>query len=269
MLTHDETALLPTVIYDEIIKARDNKAVGRSLAVYVRKSEGDSVSVVRAANWPAAMVVGEGSEVLISGSTYTKTAYTYDKIGYRVAITNEMIEDANWPMVQLAAKWAGEKMAIKESQDIINVITGNAGTKLGRARLWNTTTSGIFNDIATAMRLIEQKDYGANTLVLSPRLYAELRKQDQFRHANLAGTDKTLRTGEVGDVYGLRVIVSNQLASGTMICLDDNATLFFERRPLTARETADSVRDLAGMVLTQRYKSAVIAPSGIVVYTGI
>jgi len=260
-LTSAEAALIAEVIYDEIIEKKETEAVGRKIFPVVKMNSGDSVKIVKEGAWPAAVEVAEGAEVPILQPDYTEETKTYKKIGYRVQITHEMVEDARWDLVRRQAHKAGEQIALKETLDIIEEAKANAGIHFRITGAWGGANADEIGDIAEMIGKIRAANYVPDILVCNPVDYGKLAGLDEFVHKEKGGD---ISKYEVGTILGLKVIATPQISEGHVLILDyDQAGALFLREDLRAERYVEEVRDLEGQVFFERYVPAVLAPSAI------
>jgi HK97 family phage major capsid protein len=268
VLTRDEFELLPDVVYDEIIEEALPKRIGRSICDYQRVTEGDQIRVIKEGTWPGVAKVAEGAEIPLSGVTYDQITVTFDKYGYRFGFTREMLEDADFPLMRRWSRKVGQKMGLKETAVILSGLVDNAGFKEGGGgAIWSG--SRPVNDILKWKRKLEENDRNPDALVLSPRLFQLLLQTDEVRHAEKFGSRDPITKQLVPNIYGLDVYVTSMLPSGTGLILEKDASILFERRPITVERNTKPEQDTEEIVVTQRYAHAVVAPSGILVFSGV
>jgi N4-gp56 family major capsid protein len=94
-------------------------------------------------------------------------------------------------------------------------------TTAGRPKrlLWATAqtnlTAGDVLDLGVITEaqdvLMEEQGYNADVLVIQPKQFADLKRNPQFIDASKAGDNSVLRTGQVGNFFGLNVYRSQNL----------------------------------------------------------
>lgn len=70
--------------------------------------------------------------------------------------------------------------------------------------------------------LMEEQGYSADVLVIQPKQFADLKRNPQFIDASKAGDNSVLRTGQVGNFFGLNVYRSQNLP--LLKCASDGLT---------------------------------------------
>lgn len=266
-LTSEEYELIPDVVFDEIIGQALPARIGRLVCDYSRQTEGNYIMVTKEGNWPNAAKVAEGSEIYISGVTYAESEVRYDKYGYRYGFTREILEDARFDILRRWSRKVGQRMGLKETAVIMTGLVTNAGFKVGAGgSIWSGSLP--VDHIAQWKRQMEEKNRTPDTLVLAPRLFQLLLLTDEVRHAEKYGRREPIAEQRVPDLYGLDIYVSTMLASGTGLILEKNASVLFERRPITLERNPVPEKDIEEYVVTQRYAHSVLEPSGVLVLSG-
>ncbi len=260
-----EPELIKQNLFATIKEASIRVAVGRQITQLIPYT-GQGVSGVL--EWNLAdkdsltvRKVAEGGIVPLDVEAYTKITLTAEKYGARVGITREMIEDANWPLIERNLKEIGRQMSYKEDEIIFDsfadATTGfplnadhditSAGTELG------------ISDITNGMKEIEEQDYHPDTMVLHPTQVNELRQIDTFVEANKVGDRRVFERGWVGRIFGIDSVFSTKLAADTVYIIDKmEAGVLGLRRPLTVEKWSDPLKDLENAVVTQRMVARVV-----------
>ena len=79
-----------------------------------------------------------------------------------------------------------------------------------------------------------------------------------------------MATGNLGTILGMKIYVSLYAHIGKILLLNtDNYALFGERRPLRTEQDKDILHQAHLIVMTQRYGTAVVNPSGASLITGL
>lgn len=265
--TTAEQALIAEVVYEQILEYKEDVDVSRRIFPVEYRDEGDSIKLVKEAQWDDAVEVPEGSEIEIIKPDYKEWTESYKKVGYRTQITHEMITDARWDLVRRAARKAGQKIGLKMSIDVLREAWGTAGvhqyTVSGR---WGGANADEIGDISNSIGLLMSKNYMGDLMVVHPKDYARLAAMDEFIHKEKGGDIKKF---EVGTILNVDVITTNQMSENNFLMLDSqSAGILFIREDLRQETYTDVPRDVEGQVFWIRYREATIEPSAIVYATG-
>lgn len=208
-------------------------------------------------------LVAEGAEIPLDAESYTKKSITPQKYGVRIGITNRMIEDSNWDLIERNLREAGRRMGLKEDELIFTEMqdTTNGFPSVTGHNITSAGTELAIADIVGAMKVIEQQDYVPKIMVMNPEQTSELRQLDTFVEADKVGDRRVFERGWVGRIFGLDTIITSQLAASKVLVLDSNeAGGLIIRRPLTVEKFKDSVRDLTQASITTRMAPVVFRP---------
>jgi len=266
--TDNYSYLVPEVIAERIYESAFPKLVARQLLELVtfkgttytlQKGVEDSIQ---------ATVISEGTAPPISEERFTEETVTPEKLGTRIEITQEAIEDARIDLLPRQIRLAGEALAKLENQRILNVITANGTSYSGSAPI---TLDQILDMITT----IDAQGWEADTIVMHPYQYRELMKTDDWKdandhyQANSSYVEQMLR-GQKGRLWGmLDVLVTTTISAGTVIVIDRKvAGIIAQNRAITAKRYEDTIRDTSGYLVTERLKAKIIWSNAIVVGSG-
>jgi len=263
------TLLIPQRIYDTILEEADKALIPRSEAGWVFTGfEGSSVILNKTtANSMDVRVVGEGAEIPIDEVAYTTTTLTPLKYGVSIRITREMLEDAQWNLLEHNLKYAGKRFAENETNLILTALDGAANTQAGGAAV-------TIADITRAILYLRDADYAPTTLFIGNEVYHDLMNIDTFVEADKSGSTEMLRNGYVGRIYGLNVInFSTNAAPSTTyskyayVTDKNNAYAIAEKRPISVERFELPQYDQSAAAVTQRIKVSAIQTSAICAIT--
>lgn len=249
--------LIPRKIYDKLISEVEKNLIPRSeCALYVGPAgcPGSSLDVdLETPNTMSIRKVAEGGEVPLDANEYTSTNLKPEKWGVSIRITQEMVEDAKWPLLSRQIRVAGKRFAENETEQILTVLNGCSNSVSGGS-------SATLANIARAVQYLDDHDYNATSLWVGNEFLYDLRLIDTFVEADKSGTTETLRQGVVGTVYGMKVFrfSTNAAPSSTYskygFVLDkDEAYGMVEKRPVSLAKFKMETFDMQGAVLTQRF----------------
>jgi hypothetical protein len=233
------------------------------------KTDSYSVRVVKGETGSYAEDVAEGSKVPIDTQVYSKTDITIKKIGTRPLITNELIEDSLFDIVQLELSKAGARMENKLNRDILVELCSDQGvtaTDPANAHL-------EVSDLATSRSAIEAYNYIPDTLILHPSAEGYLLQDSNLVYASYAGQNSTLTTGKIPKILGLTphtlsITTGNAgynwdgtdgATHWNALVMDSKACAYLAmRRDLTVEEYDDPIHDIMGIACTMRYGTEVV-----------
>jgi len=180
-----------------------------------------------------AAVVGEGGSISYTTEGYDSITVSPYKIVAASKITWEMVKRGMISMITAEAARVGKALARKVDSDILTAITaictsGNSN----RVATGGATTRVSYNDLIDSRTKIEGYEVGgfkATHLILHADDYAALMKDTDFKEAlvrapvisgNTPGS-ATLGVFAQIEYFGpQKIIISNQIASGTSIFVD-------------------------------------------------
>lgn len=233
------------------------------------KTDSYSVRVVKGETGSYADEVAEGSKVPIDTQVYSKEDISVSKIGTRPLITNELIEDSLFDIVQLELKKAGARMENKLNRDCMLEVL----TDLGITEVDPGGSHIAVTDLAKARADMESVNYIPDVLITHPSAEGYLLQDSNLVYASYAGTPSTLNTGKIPTILGLTPHTSTITTGSTSkywdgtdganhynaVILDSKASTYLAmRRDLTVEEYDDPIHDILGIAATMRYGVATI-----------
>lgn len=257
-----ESELIKQQLVSTIKDASQKKTVGRQLVQVIPLREGSTLDWNKAdKDTLIVRKIAEGANSRLTHETYTKIQSTPEKYGGTIKITQEMIEDSNFELIERQLRQAGREMATTEDTIIFNSWSDAVtGFRQNGDHLISTqgTELGII-DITNGMQQIEEQDYVPNVYVINPKQVNELRQIDTFVEADKVGDRRTFTNGFVGQIFGINAIKSTILSADTAYIVDTNdAGMLVIRRPLTISKFNDPIQDLVGAAFTQRMSARVV-----------
>lgn len=277
----DAKLLLPEIIDEQIITKIEEERVGRGL-VDVVGIDSDSISWLEETGFNA-HIVPEGAEVPIEHATWEKFFVSVLKIGVRPVLTQEMIDDARWPVMRRNLDQAVKAVAKKEDEMIMDALNagvpndspisagvGGVGTVVGNHRISigaeaanNALTTRA---LAKAFTILRKENYKPNTILCNPTQMYELMIMEEFIGVNSQAymtlpdfVRDSMVNGTIGKFYGADVVVSENQPAGQILVFDRSVyAVLMERKPLSIDEYTDVIRQLQGVVLTTRVMPAVV-----------
>lgn len=246
--------LIPRKILPTLIEESNKFLIPRELAaMYIGPGQipGSSVEINREVeNLMDVRLVAEGAEVPLDQTEYNNLNVTPLKYGVAIRITREMLEDANFNLLDHNVRVAGRRFAENENSLVITNALDNAA---------NTVSGGAAITIANITRAIqhlEDADKAATDFVVGFEVLNDLRNIDTFVEFQKVGNTDMLQRGFTGTIYGMNVIRVSTNAGATTTSayvLDRNyAYVIVEKRPVSVENFDLPTYDQQGAVLTQR-----------------
>lgn len=285
--------LIPEVINENILTVAEEARIARSLCQQV-SIDTDSMTWLKERGFEAVQIA-EGSEIPARKGTYEKFTLVVGKTGVRPHITNEMVEDSRWDVIRRNLDMATLAMARLEDRITMNAMiqgvpngsamaagVGGIGEIISNhyIQMGDTPTEGTlaWKSVALGIALLRMEQYAPDTLLIHPYQMVDLMTgEGDFIGANErayltlpASVTSAMQNGTVGSIGGMRVVVSANMTPGFALMFDSSQfAVFVERRPLTVDNYTDILRDMQGIVLTQRYTAASInRDAGVLLYGG-
>jgi len=273
-----QSNLLQEEVYKTISEGAEPWKVFRDILPII-KTDSYSVRVVKGETGTYAVDVAEGAKVPIDTQVYTKEDISISKIGTRPVITNELIEDGLFDIVQLELSKAGARMENKLNRDcLVEILTD---TTAGTSDVDPNGTHIEVTDVAKARADVGANNYIPDVLVMHPAAEGYLLQDSNLVYASYAGQKNTLTSGKLPNFMGLKPYVCTVTTGTTAhvwgstdaannysaMILDSKAhTYLAMRRDLTVEEYDDPIHDIMGIACTMRFGVATIqAGSGVLI----
>ena len=246
--------LIPRKILPTLIEESSKHLIPRELAaLYIGPEQipGSSIEINREVeNLMDVRLVAEGAEVPLDQTEYNNLTITPKKYGVAIRITREMLEDANFNVLEHNIRVAGRRFAENENKLIITNALENAD---------NTVSGGATITVANitrAIQYLEDADKECTDLIVGFEVLNDLRNIDTFVEFQKVGNTEMLRRGFTGTIYGanvVRVSTNAGMTTTTAYAIDRNyAYVIAEKRPITVENFDLPTYDSQGVVLTQR-----------------
>ena len=211
--------------------------------------------------------VAEGAAIPINVDKFDTVTITPYKIGVRPLITDEMIEDGLWDMVEWHLKWAGRAIENKFNRDVLDAFIGGVTTTAA-------TGAGSMDNIITNRGTVEEQGWLPDKMVISPGFEEDLLLDDNFNQAQMYGNNSITQTGRIGNILGLDVkrlsVIGGETytwgggfdAASEYGCLIYDSTapvmMIGMKRDITSDEYKDPIHGLVGIAATMRFGVEVI-----------
>ena len=214
-------------------------------------------------------VIGEGEEFPRDKSTLREITVNFEKFGDEVAITMEAQEDGMIDMkarqvedlARRMAQWLNEQAFEQLNAEGNHIEETATGDDIGDGNGELT-----FSDIRDGMVGVRSYNYTPDLLIVDLDGYGDLLTDDNFNRAT-SGGDEVVRSGEIGRIAGMDVVVDNTQRLGEAdndpgAYVIDSSYYGYEltRTPITTNEYNDPERQAEIMQIYTRKAWATIWP---------
>jgi len=228
--------------------------------------------------------VAEGAKIEIDTQEYTKLDVEIRKYGVRPLITNELIDDGLFPVVEMEIRKAGARLENKLNRVILNAFIN--GTTQNATPIANTVNPNgphiAVADIARAIGEVKRDNYIPDTLVTHPTAEAWLFQDSNIAYASYMGSATPLVTGNFPKLLGQTPYTCTVTDKASAPLWDDTTagtdfTAFIiskndcgvltMRRDMTVEQYEDPIHDLIGLAFSMRYGADILqANAGCKIY---
>ena len=212
-------------------------------------------------------IVGEGEESPRHQSTVREMTVQFEKYMGEVALTMEAMEDGLIEMKAREIEDLARAMAERLNEEAFSQLDENRQDAVGDS---NGTLS--FSDITEGMKELRKADYQPDLLFVDVDGYVDLLTDSNFNRATDQG-DEVVRSGEVGTVAGMTVIVDSTQDLGTeghgAVAVDSTRYGYeLTRTPMSTREYEEPERQADVVQAFTRKAWATIFPNAAVLIDG-
>lgn len=238
------TAKLLSTVWE----AAQPKLVGRNL---VEVMTGTTPSIRVPVSTPAkAYRVGE-----TGAPPYTAEKYSYAEIVARLwecvpLVSRTLVEDAMWDVIARQYAEAGRAMAQAENDEIMLGLIADAGNSEAAASP-NVLQLG---DLVKGVTKLSSLDRDATDIVINPQEFGDLLTDTKITSWMNFGTP-VIPTGKIPQILGCNLWMSSRQTAGVCTIVDRfHAAVLYVRRDVTIEDYEDPIQDLAGAVVTERFR---------------
>lgn len=254
----EEDTLLQEEVLKTIVEGARRWRCMRDL-LPIEKTNTNSVRVVyqdSASGFAAEIPLG--GKIPVNHDSFSYTTINIKKYGDRPTITEDLIEDCLWDRVALELDRLGERMENTFNRECMDAMLSSSPNTA------NAATGGITpKNIATSIKNVKVRGYMPTHLVLHPTADGELMQSDYLLKANESGSDRLLRNGDVGELFGLRKFIysiengnwNDTDGSGYYAWIGDPSRYakVMMRREISFKKYEDPIYDLIGISATMRF----------------
>lgn len=178
--------------------------------------------------------VGENQEFQRDQDTVREVTVSFTKYGKEIAITMEAMSDTMIDMKARQVEKAGRRMAEHLNNKAFEELNNNVGSTVG-----DNDNVLSFSDIRDGVIAIRNEDYTPDLMIVDIDGYGDLMTDSNFNRATESG-DELVRTGVVGEIAGMDVVIdnTNDIADGNGAFLVDTGEYGYEltRDPVSTNE---------------------------------
>ena len=271
-----ESTLVQEEVYNTIIDGAEPYKCFREV-LPITTAESYSTRVVKGESGYYAYEVAEAGAITVDTQEYSKVDIPITKYGIRPIITNELIDDCQFDIVDIELRKAGMAMENKLNRVCLNEIL-NSSRAISTNTLNPEGTHIAVSDLALARsKVIKQNWGGVDKLVTHPTAEGYLLQDSNIAYAAYMGTSGPLTSGTVPKLMGLTpyTCTATDLASSaiwgdttagtnvTGLIFSNTAPLAMirMRHDLKVTNYDDPIHDLVGISLLMRYGVRVINES--------
>ena len=258
------TVLIPRKIYETLIEEVDKALIPRSEAAYyygAAQIPGTSIDLnLQALNKMKVRLTGEGAEIVQDQTEYSGTNVKPKKYSVSVAVSRELMEDAQWNLLEDNIRIAGKRFAENENSLVIAALDGAANTVSGGAAI-------TIANITRARQYLHDSDFKPTTFVIGYEVLNDLNNIDTFVEFQKVGNTDMLTKGFLGNIFGMNVIATSTNAGMTTtssyIFDRDHAYIIAEKRPVSIENLNLPQFDQERAYITQRITTAALRTGAI------
>jgi hypothetical protein len=254
----ESTTLIQTEMHATVLEGAEPwKCMRQACRVLPMKANTLTIPVGEVGSY--APEVAEGAEIPISDQDYTSVTLTAKKYGVRPMITDEMVADALYPVIEMEIQKAGAKLENTLNKIALGaLIDGTANNEHDASG----SNLGI-KAIATAVKKVKSDHFLADRIVLHPD--AEALIMADYIPTGYVGAEAA-QNGKLPNLLGLAPFVTSVEAASSqtweynsdgdigMVVFDSgNSTVIGERQPITIKRYEDIVRQLQGGTVSARW----------------
>lgn len=254
----ESTTLLQTEMHATVLEGAEPwKCMRQACTVLPMKANTLTIPVGEVGSY--APEVAEGAEIPISDQDYSSVTLTAKKYGVRPMITDEMVADALYPVMEMEIRKAGAKLENTLNQIALTELIDNTSANEHDA---SGSNLGI-KAIATAIKLVKADGFIPDRIVLHPD--AEALIMADYIPTGYVGAEAA-QSGKLPNLLGLSPFITNVADASSqtweynsdgdigMVVFDSgNSTVIGERQPITIKRFDDVIRQLQGGTVSARW----------------
>jgi len=191
-------------------------------------------------------IVGEGEEPPRHQSTVSEQTVQFDKFMGEVELTMEAMQDGLIEMKAREVEDLARQMAERMNEEAFDELSSNAQTKLNDGSdIGDGDGTLSFSDIVEGMKALREDSHTPDMLFVDVDGYTDLLTDANLNRATESG-DEVVRSGEVGRIAGMPVIIDSTQAieGGSGAIAVDSTRYGYEltRTPMSTMEYEEERR---------------------------
>jgi hypothetical protein len=271
----DGAYLIQEEVYNTVIEGAEPVKCFRNILPVINVGT-SSIRVVIGESGTYAPEVPEGGVIPIETQEYSKVDIPVLKYGCRPLVTNELIEDGLWDIVEMEVRKTGLRLENRLNRECLKRLLHSTNGFTTTATNCDAASAFTVADLADARTAVMQENFMPDTLVLSPIHEGFLFKDSNLVYANRAGTDVPLKNGQLlSTILGLKPFVCSATTGASTVSATapewgtatDSAgyyaSMVFDstappamiamRRDIQVEQYDDPIHDLIGVSCTMRF----------------
>lgn len=261
----DSSTLLQEEVYKTVLEGTEPARCFRDILPVIN-TKTYSVRVVKGESGTYAPKIAEGARFEQETQEYSKTDITVDKYGTNPVITQEMIDDCLFDIVDLELRKAGARLENALNRKCLLEILTDCTTV---TQMSPNGSHLAVSDIARAIAYVEEQNYHPDTLITHPTAQGYLLQDSNLVYVAYAGQDRTLKCGKLPTLLGLKPYnctvtdadsgaIWDDATAGTSvtgIVMDSQAPTAYivMRDDLVVDQYDDPLHDLKGIICKMRF----------------
>lgn len=278
----DGAYLIQEEVYKTVIEGAEPAKCFRNVLPVINIGT-SSIRVVVGESGTYAPEVPEGGAIPIETQEYTKIDIPVLKYGCRPLVTNELIEDGLWDIVEMEIRKTGFRLENRLNREVLKRLLHNSNGFTTTDTDPDAAAAFTVADLADSRVAVTKENFMPDTMILAPIFEGFLFKDSNLVYANRAGTDVPLKNGQlISTILGLKPFVCSATTGesavsatapewGTAtdaaghfsgIVFDSNAPPAFiaMRRDIQVEQYDDPIHDLIGISSTMRFGIRTVHP---------
>lgn len=221
-------SLLPDEVGQRLIQQMGEQSVAMQAAQVVNTDSHRFVVPV-VTELPSASWVTEGSEISESDMSTRDEVIEFSKLGAITYVTSEARNDSSGEIINLAVQTLRNDLARKLDEAFFDTVGGNAPAGLADNENLNTISLSAtewenLDPFAQAISNGSEQTATVTSFVVNPQTAYELSVIKQTSDSNMPLLSPTANTATNMRIYGVPVLVSPYVPSGTAYAIPDTRT---------------------------------------------
>jgi len=171
---------------------------------------GETLNVQIDAEPTEASAIAETDDVSIDELSFTQVVFTPTERGAAYQVSDKEARRSFFDLMNNISTKLGYRLALKKEELTISTVTAGAGNEVTANGVSSTAIASSDtideDDIVNAMSAIRTDKYTPTTLIVGVDQLGDLMKLDNFKQAYAYGGREVILGGELGVVYGLKVM---------------------------------------------------------------